>query len=76
MIQTFKDKIDNVFILIDNSSSNITHPNHFLSVSSEQWVLINSFESGGLPIGLYAWSHNKIQPQHEDSSALIASLRQ
>lgn len=55
MLKTFKDQIENVFILIDNSTSNITHPNHFLTVSSEKWILINSFESGGLPIGLYAW---------------------
>ena len=33
MITNNKDKIANVFILIDNNSSNLSHPSHFLSVS-------------------------------------------
>lgn len=55
MLKNYKDKIANVFIIIDNSNENVQNPNHFLSVSDEKWILVNSFESGGLPIGLYAW---------------------
>ena len=33
MIRKSKDKISNVFILIDNNSANISNPNHFLSIS-------------------------------------------
>jgi hypothetical protein len=55
MIRTHRDELDNVFILIDNSSENITNPNHFLRISDQKWVLLHSFESGGMPVGLYAW---------------------
>jgi hypothetical protein len=58
MLKTHRERISNVFILIDNSSSNIQSPSHFLSISEEKWLLINSFESGGRPVGLYAWQHN------------------
>ncbi len=74
MIKTHKDKIDNVFVIIDNSSDHISNPYHFLSASEEKWILISSFESGGLPIGLYAWSGNKLEPKHDDMTALITSL--
>ena len=65
-----------MFIVIDNSNSNLSNPSHFLAVSEEKWVVINSFESGGMPVGLYAWEHNEIQAKHEDSTALINSLNQ
>lgn len=55
MIRKYKDRISNVYILIDNNNAYLTHPNHFLSVSEEKWTIINSFESGGRPIGFYAW---------------------
>jgi len=58
MIRKYKDRIANVFILIDNNSSHLTHPNHFLTISEERWTIINEFESGGRPVGLYAWQHN------------------
>jgi len=58
MIADNKNKISNVFIIINNDSAQITNRNHFLNISDEEWNLVASFESGGMPIGLYSWKYN------------------
>ena len=73
MLKLNKDRISNVFILIDNE--NVTHPNHFLAVSEEEWTLLNSFDSGGTAVGLYGWKRNLLKAKYEDLNALVESLK-
>ena len=43
MIEKNKEKIANVFIIINSTPSEIISPNHFLTISSEKWEQVASF---------------------------------
>lgn len=43
MIRDNKNKISNVFIIINNDPVQIMSRNHFLKVSDEEWNLVASF---------------------------------
>jgi hypothetical protein len=72
MIEKNKKSIANIFVIINNSPEDITSPFHFLRVSTENWVEITSFESGGLPIGLFGWSGNTIKCSFTDIEVIKA----
>jgi hypothetical protein len=67
MVKENANLIDNVFVILDK---NILSKHHFLNISDQKWDLIGEYNSGGMEIGLYAWSNNKIKAQFEEGQLI------
>ena len=57
MIDHYKQKIRNVFVLINAEQT--YNRNHFLRVSKEEWRIMGSFDNGGIEVNLVGWAKNK-----------------
>jgi hypothetical protein len=45
MIERYRERISNVFIVVD---SEVNKNNHFMKVCKEQWRVLENFNNGGI----------------------------
>ena len=74
MIDKNRNKIANIFVIINNSPEEVASPFHFQAVSTEKWEQVAAFESGGLPIGLLAWSGNALKTDFYDTETIKTEM--